>query len=525
MISRCAVSSLFLSLLPVVAAGQAPPVPNFKVDVVSKSAKAINYQIGTGPTKIGFVGTALMSGASGQASVESKKGYFQIDARFNNITPAQNFGAEYLTYVLWSISPEGRTANLGEIILKNGAARLSVTTDLQIFGLFVTAEPYFAVRMPSDVIVLENEVLKDTRGKIYIIDSKLELLKRGQYAKLANPLDLRVDLKAAPLELYEARNAVQVARAFEADKYAADTFEKAEASLKMAERLPATQDDWNEIARTSRQAAQIAEDSRAISVERQAQEKLEQERAEAQRQTEMAQQKAAQESLQRAQAEQARKAAEQARALAEKQAALAEAQKAAAEQARLIAQLEAARAGQAQSQAEVARMKAQQDATAAEAARAKAVADRVALRERLLQQFNQALPTTDTARGLVVNMGDLLFDTGKYDLRPEAQIKLARLAGICLAYPDLRLQAEGYTDNTGSPQLNQKLSQQRADAVHDFLVAQGLPAQNVTAQGFGEADPVASNNTLQGRQQNRRVELVVSGEVIGSAIGKPNSAQ
>jgi outer membrane protein OmpA-like peptidoglycan-associated protein len=496
-----------------IAVCQEAPVPVFKTDVVSKSAKAINYERGTGATRIDFVGTSLAPQAKGSGEVESKKGYIQVEAKFEGLEPSQKYGAEYLTYVLWSISPEGRVVNLGEILLKNGKGRLNVTTDLQIFGLFVTAEPYFSVRQPSDLIVVDNELRKDTRGKVYIIDSKLELLKRGQYEKLANPLNLRVDTKNVPLELYEARNALQIAKSIGADKYAMDVYSKAEASLKMAELYPQDQRFNDEIVRTGRQAVQIAEDARAIAIERQEQERLQRERERMQNEREAALKKAAEEA-------QARLAADQARAKADSERRMAEARSAADQQKRLQAELAAAQAAQRTAEAEAAKGKALQAAASAEQAREKAEAERKALRERLLQQFNQALPTRDTDRGLVVNIGDVLFDSGKFDLRQPAREKLARLAGICLAYPDLRLEAEGHTDNIGSDELNQKLSEQRAFAVRSLLLEQGLDGARVMARGFGKTVPVADNATSQGRQQNRRVEIVVSGEVIGSAVGR-----
>jgi outer membrane protein OmpA-like peptidoglycan-associated protein len=499
---------------------QEMPTPVFKVDVVSKSAKAINYERGTGSTRIDFVGTALAPQAKGSGEVESKKGYIQVEAKFEGLESAQKFGAEYLTYVLWSISPEGRVSNLGEIILKNGKGRLNVTTELQIFGLFITAEPYFAVRQPSDLIVLDNELRKDTRGKVYIIESKLELLKRGQYAKLANPLELRVDTKNVPLELYQARNALQVAKSMGADKYAMDVYSKAEASLKMAELYPQDQRFNDEIIRTGRQAVQIAEDARAIAVERREQERLQKEREKMQNEREAALKKAAEEA-------QARLAADQRSAEAEAERKAAEARSAGDQQKRLQAELAAAQAAQRSAEAEAARAKALQAASAAEKAaasaeqaREQAEAERKGLRERLLRQFNQALPTRDTERGLVVNIGDVLFDSGKFELRQPAREKLARLAGICLAYPGLRLEAEGHTDNVGSDELNQKLSEQRAFAVRSFLLEQGLDPSRAMARGYGKSSPVADNTTSQGRQQNRRVEIVVSGEVIGNAVGR-----
>jgi outer membrane protein OmpA-like peptidoglycan-associated protein len=148
-----------------------------------------------------------------------------------------------------------------------------------------------------------------------------------------------------------------------------------------------------------------------------------------------------------------------------------------------------------------------------------AVQDREALRARLLEQFNAILATRDTARGLVVNLSDVLFDTGKYTLRPMAREKLAKISGIILVYPDLRLAIEGNTDSVGGDAMNQELSEQRAGAVRDYLAKQNIPLTSMTSRGFGKTQPVASNDTMEGRQQNRRVEMIVSGDVIGTAVG------
>ena len=185
--------------------------PIYRVTVTARTAKAISYQHRSGATKIDFRGTELMPRAHGEAKVESKQGYIEIEVEFRNLQAATKFGAEYLTYVLWAITPEGRTSNLGEVLLNGTNSKLDVTTELQAFGLVVTAEPYFAVTRPSDLIVMENVVRPDTAGKIEEIDAKYELLQRGQYQRLANPLALKLDQKM-PLELYEARNAVQIAR-------------------------------------------------------------------------------------------------------------------------------------------------------------------------------------------------------------------------------------------------------------------------------------------------------------------------
>ena len=242
--------------------------PIYRVTVTSRTAKAISYQHRSGSTKIDFRGTDLLPDARGEAKVESKQGRIQIEVEFQNLQPATKNGAEYLTYVLWAITPEGRTANLGEVLLDGTKSKLEVTTELQVFGLVVTAEPYYAVSQPSDLVVMENVVRADTAGKIEPIDAKYELLQRGQYQRLANPLALKLDSKL-PVELYEARNAVQIARAMGADHFASETFQKAENSLAQAEAYQSRNAGRKSVVMSAREAVQIAEDSRVIAVKRQ----------------------------------------------------------------------------------------------------------------------------------------------------------------------------------------------------------------------------------------------------------------
>jgi outer membrane protein OmpA-like peptidoglycan-associated protein len=524
-------------MLPVLAQAQAAAAsgdePVFKVSVVSKSTKAINYKVLGGATMVDFVGTAIMPAAKGKAKVESKQSRIDIDANVELLDPPTKFGAEYLTYVLWSISPEGRVTNLGEILLDKGKGKLSVSTDLQVFALVVTAEPYFSVRQPSDLIVMENELRKNTQGKVFLVDTKYELLQRGQYARLANPLALGVDTKQFPLELYEARNAVYIAQSFGADKYAADVFGRAKASLEMADTAMQRKQPRNEVATLARQAVQFAEDARELGMKRQDEERLNKEREAAAAREEEARKRAAEarahaeeEARQRAQADLQRKQEEERRRVAEQQQLAAEKQRveaelAAAKEAAKRAEAEAARlqAEAARAQAEAARKQAEEEQQKARKLVEQAEREKAELRARLLQQFNQILETRDTERGLVVNMGDVLFDTGKYTIRPAAREKLARLAGIVLAYPGLRLEAEGHTDNVGGEDFNMKLSQQRAGTVRDYLISQGLPEGNITASGKGFSMPVAPNDNAAGRQKNRRVEVIVSGEVIGTKLG------
>jgi len=445
--------------------------------VVTKTVSAVGYSVGGGSTKVDMKGTELMPQANGVAKVEAKTkaGRTNVEVELKNMTPPSQLGAEFLTYVLWVVTPEGRTGNTGEILLsKNGEGKLSATTPGQTFSLIVTAEPYFAVRVPSEMVVLQSETRKDTKGKIFPV-SQYKLMKRGQYEKMGNPLALTPDPNV-PLEVYEARNAVDIAKSRGADKYAPEIYSKAEASLKMVENSLAAKADKNAVISTARQTAQFSEDARALAVQRQEEERIAKERADA----------------------------------AAKGKADAEA-KAAVEAAEAKRKSDA----EAQHQAELAAAK--EEVLQANAERARKAAEQ--LRAQLLEQFNRILETRDTPRGLVVNMGDVLFDTGKYDLRPEAREKLAKLSGIILAHPGLRLAIEGYTDSTGGDELNRKLSQDRADAVRGYLTEEGLNPDSVTAQGFGKTEPVADNNTAAGRQKNRRVEIVVSGEVIGEKIG------
>jgi outer membrane protein OmpA-like peptidoglycan-associated protein len=536
--------------------------PIYRVTVISRTAKAVNYQHRSGATKIDFRGTELLPKARGEAKVESKQGYIEIEVEFDDLQPATRNGAEYLTYVLWAITPEGRTANLGEVLLNGTKSKLNVTTELQVFGLVVTAEPYYAVSQPSDLIVMENVVRADTKGKIEEIEAKYELLRRGQYQRLANPLALKMNQKL-PLELYEARNAVQIARAVGADRFAAETFGKAEKSLSQAEAYQTGNAGRKPVTMTAREAVQTAEDSRAIAVKRQEEEALTAERqqsverearaesgrAAAQSETDRVTREAEAARI-KAQAESERltreKDAQTAAASAEadrvkrendarmaaaaidadrlklENESRAAAAKTEADRLRLESDSRIAAAG-----AEADRLKreneAQRAASQAEldsAARQKAQleTEKAELRTQLLMQFNVILQTRDTARGLIVNMSDVLFDTGKYSLRPLAREKLAKVAGIVSGHPGLKLDVEGHTDSVGGDDYNQQLSEQRAEAVREYLTQQGMPVSSVTAKGFGKTQPVASNDTANGRQQNRRVELVISGEVIGTPI-------
>ena len=505
--------------------------PTFRVTVVSRSIQAVNYKHRGGATKMDFAGTDLMPQARGEAKVESKKGYIEIEAEFANLENPTTFGNEYLTYILWAISPDGRAVNLGEILVgDNHRSKVDVTTDLQAFALVVTAEPYYAVRQPSNVVVLENVVREDTKGTTEAMHTKYDLLERGGYIPTGYKFDPVVLNTKLPLEFFEARNALRIAQSEGAETYAHDSYQHASRLMDQVDADAVSKhSDRKAMIGVAREVVQTAEDARAITVKKIEQERLENERqaaANAQANTQAEADDATRQKEQ-AQSEQAR--AEQARAQAESDASRAQAATARAQADAASAQADANQAksdmeanqassadalSAAQADADQSRLAAQQ----AQSSVQQAEADKAAMRLRLSEQLNTILQTRDSARGLIVSMSDVLFDTGKYSLKPGAREKLAKVAGILLAYPGLNIEVGGYTDNVGGDQMNQTLSENRAASVRDYLVQQGVSSSAVTAKGFGNSLAVASNDNSAGRQQNRRVELLVSGEAIGNPV-------
>ena len=464
-------------------------ITTFRVNVVSRTVQAVNYRHRGGATKLNFAGTDLMPAANGEAKVESKKGYIEIEVEFGKLERPTTFGNEYLTYVMWAISPEDRAVNLGEVLVgDNDRSKLDVTTDLQAFALIVTAEPYYAVRQPSNVVVLENVVRDDTKGTTEPMNAKYDLLERGGYIPTGYKFDPVVLNARLPLEFFEARNALRIARSFGAEQYASSSYQHAVSLMDQADGYATSKHlDRKQMIAVSREAVQTAEDAREIAVKKLiAQHQSNELQASAQAADDATRQK----ELAQADAAKAKSDMELSQANSASQVAAAQAD---TEQARLAA------------------AQAQQQLQAAEG-------DKAAMRTRLSLQLNAILQTRDTARGLIVSMSDVLFDTGKYTLKPGAREKLSKVAGILIAYPGLNIAVGGYTDNVGTDQLNQGLSEQRAGAVRDYLVQQGVSTNFITAQGFGNTLPVASNQNSAGRQENRRVELVVSGESIGTDV-------
>jgi outer membrane protein OmpA-like peptidoglycan-associated protein len=492
--------------------------PIYNVTVIERTIKAVNYQYRSGPTPIDFRGTVLLPEAKGDAMVESRQGRTEIETHLNHLTSPQRFGREYLTYVLWAISPEGRPHNLGELVPGGSdKASLRVTTDLQAFAMIVTAEPYSAVRQPSDVVVLENQVREDTAGSTESVNAKYELLPRGQYtwrvsdslaSELANAPKISSKEADALLELYQAENAVGIAAAANAQTYAPSTFARAQQLLTEAQQYQARKAETRLVVQDAREAAQTAEDARLIARQRQQEEDL----------------RAARTDLSRVQAQvaTAQQAAQSAleakeRAEAQLQQAQGQVQAAQAQAAAIQQQADAERAARAQAdaQAAAAASAAANEAANADAAAAAArrqrernAAQPTALRIGLLEDFNRVLPAMDTPRGLVVTVADSGFNGET--LRPTASAQVTRIAAILGSHAGLSIRVEGYSDRSTG------LSQRRADLVRATLLNNGLPAAAVSAVGLGDARPLASRDTPQGREENSRVEIVISGDPIGT---------
>ena len=516
--------AFILFLCAAAAAQTQTPAP---VSTVSRTTKAVHYRLQGGTTKVDVQGTDLLQRASGEARVEGKKTVLAIEVKFQGLEDATKFGLEYLTYVLWAVSPQGRPVNLGEVTLDHGNAHVKATTDLQTFGMVVTAEPYFAVSQPGNMVVMESSV---TGAGTENIEARYELVTRGTYSSTNTHIQdaiFGIDRKT-PLELFEARNALRIAHIAAADKYATPIITKADQQLRHAEEAYRQKQNKAAVEAAAKEATQTAEEARIMSVKQKAEEEAQ---AEARAREAKARADAEAEGKRRAEAENARAQAEQARAQAEQAKAEAERMKQEAEAAAQQAAAAAQEAARQKQEAEKAKAEAvaQQQVLAAETDKARAAAaqsenlrqqaekEKQELRARLLQQLNSILATRDSARGLIANMSDVLFRSGSFELLPGARERLAKVSGIVLAYPSLHLQVEGHTDSVGTDEYNLSLSERRAEAVRDYFVQQGVPNSSIEARGFGKTEPIATNDTPEGRQQNRRVELVLSGDAIGSS--------
>jgi outer membrane protein OmpA-like peptidoglycan-associated protein len=519
-----------------------------------RSALAIRYQEGKS-TDIRMDGTSIAPRLKGKAKVKADDGSAAIEIEFDDLPPAINVAPGYATYVLWAVTSDGRTENLGELPWRDDP-KMKTSLPVQRFALILTAEPYGAVARPSPRIVAENK-LKDGES----VATTGAIAYQGDDGKFYGGSGPETDSKT-PEPVAAARLSVQIARRAGADTFAKDELDQAVSALSRMESQyqdkPKDEGRWGSFARETQRLAHAARTSAgqrradaALAGERQAQAKaLEEARVAAK-----TAQEAARQERERATAE--RLAAE--RAVAEQRAAIAEAERAAAEQRLALAEAarakEAAAAAQQQTlaaqqqslaaqkqaeelkkQADEARLKAesaqrdveaaQRDAEQARAAQQaafeqtsaamkraeQAAQERDALAQQLESSLNSILDTRRSARGLVVNIGDVLFDLGQATLRPEARERLSRLSGVLLAYPGpYTMEFEGHTDSTGSDDLNNRLSDARATAVRDYIVGAGIQGDRVVGtRGFGKLNPVASNDTADGRQRNRRVEIVIN---------------
>ncbi len=509
------VGALFISG----AAYAQPPVPSdpqpiYRVTVVSRSLEAVNYEHRGGPTLIDFRGTVLLPDVKGSATVESRRGSVSVDAKLEHLAPPTRFGREYLTYVLWAISPEGRPRNLGEILVdSSNKAHVKVTADMQAFGLMVTAEPYYSVTLPSDVVVAENIVRPDTIGKREQVSARYELLPRGQYTMTIQPGQLHspgpetgklsYDRYEAVLELYQAENAVQIAKSLGAAQFAPESYNKAATLLSQAQDMNARKMDTHAIVSAAREATQMAEDARTIAIRRRdehppvTQQPPPPPQAEVRRNDEATQAEIAQAEAAQEQAEADRAAAERAdaeqQALAQAQAAQAQAAAALAQQPRLAPPPNPTLGGPNPDRPNLDRPNSDRSNSQQQ------------YRAQLFAQLNGTLATRDTPRGLVVTINDSMFDAGNSRLRTIASQPLANLAAILSSHPGLRVRVEGYADS-------EPLSNERAESVRTALIVSGAAAPNlISAVGYGNARPVAP----AGSEQNRRVEVVIYGDSIG----------
>ncbi len=402
-----------------------------------------------------FRGTSIALGAEGEAEVEFQKGRARVDVEVDDLPDPASLGP-FSTYVLWAVTADGNANNIGSIDVRNGDGDLDATTPLSRFALIISAEPHFAVTVPSRAIVLQN-LGKRVRGEQFNIPG---LRSRIDYSSLApQPVDRTG--KELP-ELRQARYALAIAEGADADRLAQPEYEKAKQLLAQAESAAAERK--YSVRKTAPQLArsgvQAAEDARRRAVIALA-------------------------------AEQSDAATRSAREDAEQKAAVAAA--AAAEAAKL------------------------REAQAAEQAAFEA---NKAARADLVARLNRVLPTRETSRGIVAEIAGVQFAIGKATLNPDARAALSRFAGIVGVYPSIRFRVEGHTDSTGSPETNRVLSLARANSVRDYLVSQGVDSSNVSVLGLGPDQPVASNDSADGRARNRRVEILLTGDLV-TGLGTP----
>jgi len=511
----CAILNLTLTAVAFAQSGDEKDLP-----YVKRATLAVRYAEGK-KTSVNLTGTSLAPRVLGKVDVEYKRNDARIKIKVENLDSPQVLGPFYTTYVVWAVTPEGQVENLIE--LPSGyAAEVQTQSSAQTFGVIISAEPHNAVKMPSQKVVAETTLPKSTTSYGVQTTQAEYRVDKGAFYDTREDSVLKADYTTPRLVL-GARRSLDIARRAGAKEFARDEFKQAEEKLVTLEQIwPYNLKNDTRFSGLARDVMRLAQVARDQSIEREAQARIEDERQERLRRLEETR---AQAEAAKAEAERVKLEAERMRAEAELSRAKAEAAKAEAEKAERAAAEERARREESTREAERAQASARQREEAArlETQRARAETERAqraadeAKRERdaalqkLYVSLSEILDTKRETRGFIVNLGDVLFDTGRATLKPGAREKLSKLAGILVAYPgQLTLEIEGHTDSVGSDEMNNKLSQSRAQSVSDYLSGAGVKSDRVKAvRGFGKSKPIATNDTAAGRQMNRRVEVVI----------------
>jgi outer membrane protein OmpA-like peptidoglycan-associated protein len=480
---------------------------------VTRTTLAVRY-VENKKTTVSITGTPLAPRITGKAEVEYKKNDARIKVKVENLDSPQVFGPFYTTYVVWAVTPEGRAENLIE--LPSGyTSEVQARSSAQTFGFIITAEPHSAVELPSPKLVAETTLPKNVTSGVQTTQAEYRADKGNLYESSASDTGVLQPDYTTPRLILGARRSLDIARRAGAKEYAADEWQQAQGMLAKLEQIwPRNLKDETKFSGLARDVMRLSQVARNLATEREYQARIENERQTRLRSLEEAR---AQAERAQAEAERVRLEAERAKAEADRARAQAEAAKLEAEKAERAAADERTRREAAARDAEAAKAKAEAARLDAETARqqaAQAKSERDAALQKLYVSLSEILDTKRETRGFIVNIGDVLFDTGKATLKPTAREKLSKLAGILLAYPgNLQLEIEGHTDSTGSDELNNKLSQNRAESVRDYLVQSGVKQDRIrNVQGFGKTKPIATNDTAAGRQMNRRVEVVIDDE-------------
>ncbi|MEW6127576.1 MAG: OmpA family protein [Acidobacteriota bacterium] len=508
-------SFIFLCASIVLLSGY-PALPQIRVEtrttevvIAQRATLAIKYPEGDG-TSVDLIGSPVQPRVRGKAEIKRKEGRTRIKLDLDRLDNPQTLGAYYTTYVLWAVAPEGQADNLGELYVDGNKSEIEVTTSYQNFALIVTAEPHGQVKLPSPVIVAENVLRENTKGTIS--SSQIEYRGDSGIYYVAKDGSLSPDY-ATPLIILGARRSVEIARRADAGEFAPEELRQAENRLSTLESIWVRHRRHEKMyAGEARDVIRLGELARSLAVERAVQARLDGERraasqeiARSQNEAERARMEAQdyRAALVRSENEllAARKRLEDAQTEADRAKASAEVARLEAERQRLEKEQARQTAAQAQQATEEARREAE-----------KARQERDALQQRLYISISEILETRRTARGLIVNLSDVLFDFDKASLKPGAREKLSKLAGILLAYPgDYGMEIEGHTDAIGSDEYNLKLSADRAASVRDYLTQAGISGTKIIAvRGLGKTQPVATNDTPEGRQVNRRVEIIIA---------------